>query len=134
MIRFVDLRGRLDEHRFAFWDTVADRFCTFGDEHAWNTRAEFEEAFAVPGQSPHTDITRFTDKLPEWADAPPAPEIDRLREALRDEAARLEAWARESLQGGWSTHQVGPMRKRADELRRLADGAAVSVTGSAGTP
>lgn len=36
---------------------------------------------------------------------------------LRDEATLLRAWARESREGGWSTHQVAPMNKRADEIQ-----------------
>lgn len=38
-----------------------------------------------------------------------------LRE-LENEALQLERWARESRQDGWSTHQVEPMLKRAQEL------------------
>lgn len=50
-----------------------------------------------------------------------------LREAARNalnmialEADQLDTWARESVSGGWSTHQVDPMRKKADVLRREA--------------
>ncbi len=31
---------------------------------------------------------------------------------------QLDAWANQSLGGGWSTHQVEPQRKLADELSR----------------
>ena len=44
-----------------------------------------------------------------------------LEEALRDEANQLEKWAHESRSGGWSTHQVDPMNKRAVALRAIAD-------------
>jgi hypothetical protein len=37
---------------------------------------------------------------------------------LDNEANLLDDWAAQSLFGGWSTHQVEPQRKRADELRR----------------
>jgi hypothetical protein len=46
--------------------------------------------------------------------------LRRAVEILFREAALLDAWARESREGGWSTHQVDPMRRRADELRRAA--------------
>ena len=39
---------------------------------------------------------------------------------LRLIADQLDAWAAESRAGGWSTHQVDPMRKLADSLRRKA--------------
>lgn len=36
------------------------------------------------------------------------------------DANQLDDWAAESKRGGWSTHQVEPMRKKADQLRREA--------------
>lgn len=36
---------------------------------------------------------------------------------LQEEADRLERWAVESEKGGWSTHQVQPMRERASMIR-----------------
>lgn len=39
-----------------------------------------------------------------------------LREKLRDMAFQLRKWADESEKGGWSTRQVEPMRKKADEM------------------
>jgi hypothetical protein len=42
--------------------------------------------------------------------------IAELEAALEDEVTQLHAWANESLNGGWSTHQVDPMRKRASYL------------------
>lgn len=38
---------------------------------------------------------------------------------IRDEIFQLEAWADESLAGGWSTHQVKPQRERAMMLARI---------------
>lgn len=39
---------------------------------------------------------------------------------VREEADLLDRWAVQSQDGGWSTHQVDPMRKRASELRTAA--------------
>lgn len=36
-------------------------------------------------------------------------------------AKQLNHWANESLDGGWSTHQVKPMQKKAIELYQLID-------------
>lgn len=36
------------------------------------------------------------------------------------DANQLDQWASRSERGGWSTHQVEPMRKMADKLRREA--------------
>lgn len=41
---------------------------------------------------------------------------------LRRIESQLEAWANESRTGGWSTHQVEPMRKLADEIRMRLSG------------
>jgi hypothetical protein len=49
-------------------------------------------------------------------------------QALYDMAAQLDRWADESVRGGWSTHQVEPMRKKADELRRIILSAAHRIT------
>jgi hypothetical protein len=45
--------------------------------------------------------------------------IKELENILRDEVSQLRKWARESRSGGWSTHQVDPMNKRADEICRV---------------
>ncbi len=47
-------------------------------------------------------------------------EAMRTREAIRlleEDVIQMERWADESLSGGWSTHQVRPMRERAKRLR-----------------
>lgn len=56
-----------------------------------------------------------------------AEECERLRNVVRTSigtvsamADQLDDWARESRSGGWSTHQVEPMTRKADELRRQA--------------
>lgn len=35
---------------------------------------------------------------------------------LRELAWQLERWAEESRRGGWSTHQVEPMKQKAREI------------------
>jgi hypothetical protein len=42
--------------------------------------------------------------------------IEVLEAALQEEIATLRRWADESVRGGWSTHQVQPMRDRANAL------------------
>ena len=56
---------------------------------------------------------------PAWEGYRPAPDAAALREALSEEADQLERWANESRLEGWSTHQVDPMRQRAEQLRAL---------------
>lgn len=49
--------------------------------------------------------------------------VDMIKIAISDkerDADQLDGWANESERGGWSTHQVDPMRKQADALRREA--------------
>lgn len=43
--------------------------------------------------------------------------VKSLVEELLAEADQLDRWACESEKGGWSTHQVGPMRERASKIR-----------------
>lgn len=42
-------------------------------------------------------------------------------EYLESLALKLEGWARDSLQDGWSTHQVNANREEATECRRRAE-------------
>lgn len=56
-----------------------------------------------------------------------AEECERLRNMVRSSvgtisamAHQLDEWAQESRTGGWSTHQVDPMTRKADDLRRQA--------------
>lgn len=44
MIRYVDLCGQDTGYRFAFWDTVTDRFIQVGDDQAWDDLADLEES------------------------------------------------------------------------------------------
>jgi hypothetical protein len=36
---------------------------------------------------------------------------------LQEEATQLDRWAVEAREGGWSTQQVDPMRRRASDIR-----------------
>lgn len=54
-------------------------------------------------------------------------EYERLRNIVRSStgtlsamADQLDRWAQESRTGGWSTHQVDPMIRKANDLRRQA--------------
>ena len=42
-----------------------------------------------------------------------------LVKQIRDEIVQLRSWALQSRSGGWSTHQVDPMRRRAEDLEGL---------------
>lgn len=46
------------------------------------------------------------------------PLIEQALELIDTMADQLDLWAGQSQSGGWSTHQVDPMRQKADELRR----------------
>jgi len=46
-------------------------------------------------------------------------EVERLRLALTEMIGQLDRWAAASVTGGWSTHQVDPMRREADRLRKV---------------
>lgn len=56
-----------------------------------------------------------------------AEEYERLRNVVRSSvgtisamADQLDEWAQQSRTGGWSTHQVDPMIRKANELRQQA--------------
>jgi hypothetical protein len=44
-----------------------------------------------------------------------------------DMASLLDAWARESVEGSWSTHQVDAQRRRADQCRKYAADALAAI-------
>jgi hypothetical protein len=46
--------------------------------------------------------------------------MDHIVDFLENLADTLEGWAKESLEGGWSTHQVQANRAEADRCRRKA--------------
>jgi hypothetical protein len=60
--------------------------------------------------------------------------IEELEAILREEIATLRRWADESQHGGWSTHQVGPMRERANRLALVLCAAAAVGGEGTGTP
>lgn len=64
MKRFVDLRGSNTGCRFAWWDTVVDRFEMHGDYQAWCSWEEF--AFCYESN----DLPRYRALTPAWADNP----------------------------------------------------------------
>lgn len=70
MIRFIDLRGQDINARFAFFDTITDRFVEVFNEHAWNTFAEFkDDCHSTPM------VKRCRKLCPPWAfDKPAEPE------------------------------------------------------------
>lgn len=51
-----------------------------------------------------------------------AAELRQEVECLTRWAERADRMAQESVDGGWSTHQVGALRTHADEFRRRAEG------------
>lgn len=71
MIRFVDIRGNGTGHRFAFWNTVSNKFCEFFSEQAWDDIDDFTEAFNLAGGEfsdgvRKSGIERFTELCPDW--------------------------------------------------------------------
>lgn len=46
--------------------------------------------------------------------------MNNTAEFLMQLADTLDGWARDSQQGGWSTHQVEANRKKANECRTVA--------------
>lgn len=74
MIRFVDLRGQGTENRFAFFDTVCDRFLDLAGEHAWQTWDECEQVLAGGGlNAPLCNpegVARLRGLCPPWAFEP----------------------------------------------------------------
>ena len=65
MIQFVDLRDRLEDHRFALWQTSADRFLSFDHEYAWDTKTDLEEAMQE-AKATQEEIRRIVSLLPNW--------------------------------------------------------------------
>ncbi len=71
MIRFVDIRGQATGYRFAFWDTTRNSFCEFSGEQAWESAADFTEAFNSAGGTfadmvRVSGLDRFTGLMPDW--------------------------------------------------------------------
>lgn len=75
MIRFVDLRpADIVGFRFAFWDTVENRFVEFNGDQAWETMWDFQDS-CRSGDAVESFARRLTGLAPEWA-REPSPEPD----------------------------------------------------------
>ena len=71
MIRFIDIRGQGTGYRFAFWDTIRNRFCEFNGEQAWESLEDFTESFNWSGGKFFdvvcaSGIKRFINLMPDW--------------------------------------------------------------------
>jgi len=67
MIRFVDLRpAEIVCVRFAFWDTIRDRFVEGSTGQGWETWQEFLED--MPPNLPENTRARFRGLVPSWVD------------------------------------------------------------------
>lgn len=92
MIRFIDLRHVAEDigERFAFWDTVTDRF--IADDmgcQAWETIGQF--ALGYSGD----EIQRFVGLTPEWAKYAPADrEVFRVEVIPATSSSVAQAFAR----------------------------------------
>ncbi len=68
MIRFIDLRHVSEDlggARFAFWDTVVDRFVFDAmKDQAWETIGQFAQGYNPTESQP---LSRFVGLTPEWA-------------------------------------------------------------------
>lgn len=60
MKRFIDLRGQSTGYRFAFWDTIVDRFEIHDGEQAWDTFTEFAEVYRG------SELGRYRVLCPTW--------------------------------------------------------------------
>ncbi len=46
MIRFINLGDQItDKNRFAFYDTITDKFCEFNGSQSWDNVADFKKDF-----------------------------------------------------------------------------------------
>lgn len=79
MIRFIDLRTQGTGGRFAFWDTVTDRFVELSGSQVWETLGEFlDDLLADLTKQPDganaaryaQDRARFQQLCPRWAYGP----------------------------------------------------------------
>lgn len=68
MIRFIDIRNQGTGYRFAFWDTIMDRFCTINDNQVFHTVDDLKEVFSLGND--YLDVysfERFERLCAEWA-------------------------------------------------------------------
>ena len=67
MRRFVDLRpAEIEGYRFAFWDTVHERFDEYAGDQAWNTWDDMMESMEMDEPIPEL-IVRYRGLCPPWA-------------------------------------------------------------------
>lgn len=70
MMRFVDLRpADIAGKRFAFWDTVHDRFEEFNGDQAWGTLLELHYSCQQGGVI-EAHVKRLTGLMPDWVHEP----------------------------------------------------------------
>lgn len=70
MIRFIDLRFQGTMNRFAFWDTVYDKFETISGDQAWETWSDLVESCDV-AKVDAKFLARLRGLCPAWVDDPP---------------------------------------------------------------
>lgn len=102
MIRFIDLRHHTDDLagcRFAFYDTVTDRFVEDDiNGHTWETINQFAQ-----GYNGSHEIARFVALTPEWAKHA-APDKEAFKLEIEDQGSmRAYATAR-NLDGSAACH------------------------------
>ena len=58
MIRFLNLKGQIDENlnSFAFYDTVTDTICSFFGEQVFHSKADFINAYKGDGSSRYLSL------------------------------------------------------------------------------
>lgn len=77
MIRFIDLRGQVDDIEdypvhFAYFDTVTSSFIRLNQSEEWNSRVEFAEDYRLQyGDDPKLapvsrPLARFVSLMPGW--------------------------------------------------------------------
>lgn len=93
MIRFVDLRGANTGSRFAYWDTVGDKFISRFDCYAWETFEEFRLDYLGDSTGTPGGLERFEALTPEWAKQPARYDSGTRLNEMEEKADRLVALA-----------------------------------------
>lgn len=71
MIRFVDLRpADIAGIRFAFWDTVHNRFEEFAGDQAWGTLDDFDLSLKLSEEVIEEHVKRLVGLCPDWVHEP----------------------------------------------------------------
>jgi len=60
MKRFIDLRGQNIGERFAWWDTISEKFESFKGEYAFDNWEDFKESYEGD------EIYRYKSLCPSW--------------------------------------------------------------------